>query len=122
MLFCVCGAAWGQETGQVVVPVSGEYIREWLVLGPFFPNDLEKDFLANAGGETDIDPKEGDTIATPDGRALVWKWYKSEGDVINLLDAVGRYENATAYAFCALRSDAAIPGAAFSRRRSLDET
>jgi len=31
--------------------LDGEYIREWLVLGPFFPDDLKRDFLANAGGE-----------------------------------------------------------------------
>ena len=30
---------------------DGEYIKEWLVLGPFFPDNLEKDFLIDAGGE-----------------------------------------------------------------------
>ena len=43
-------------------PVDGEYIKEWLVLGPFFPADLETDFLADVGGEENIDPKEGDTV------------------------------------------------------------
>ncbi|MBM3239949.1 hypothetical protein FJZ31_26995 [Candidatus Poribacteria bacterium] len=37
-------------------PVDGEYIQEWLVLGPFFPDDLEKDFLADVGGEANINP------------------------------------------------------------------
>ena len=42
-----------------VLPVDGEYISEWLVLGPFFPYDLERDFLVNAGGEENGNPKEG---------------------------------------------------------------
>lgn len=45
-----------------VHPVDGEYITEWLVLGPFFPDDLEKDFLVDVGGEANIEPKEGDTV------------------------------------------------------------
>ena len=27
-------------------PVNGDYFREWLVIGPFFPDDLAADFLA----------------------------------------------------------------------------
>ncbi len=42
--------------------VDREYITEWLVIGPFFPNDLETDFLTDAGGEANIHPKEGDTV------------------------------------------------------------
>ena len=36
---------------------DGKYIREWLVLGPFFPDDLDRDFLADAGGEANIQPR-----------------------------------------------------------------
>ncbi len=43
-------------------PVDGEYINEWLVLGPFFPDDLENDFLVDVGGEANIQPNEGDTV------------------------------------------------------------
>jgi len=85
--------------------IDGEYIREWLILGPFFPDDLHKDFLADAGGEASIEPKEGDTVTTADGKTLTWKRYESKGDIVNLLDAVGDHEYATAYAFCVLQSD-----------------
>ena len=88
-------------------PVDGEYIKEWLVLGPFFPNDLEIDFLADVGGETKIEPKEGDTVKTADGKTLMWKRYSSKSDIIDLGRAVGIYDYATAYAFCVLRSDGA---------------
>jgi len=87
--------------------IDGEYIREWLVLGPFFPNDLDSDFLANAGGEANVEPNEGDTVTTSDGKTLTWKRYESKEDTINLFDAVGNHQHATAYAFCVLQSEAA---------------
>ena len=99
--------------------IDGKYIREWLVLGPFFPDDLEKDFLADVGGEANIEPKKGDAVgfdmlrystqATADGKTLTWKRYESEKDVVDLLDAVGVHEYATAYAFCVLQMREAIP-------------
>ena len=88
-------------------PVDGEYIKEWLVLGPFFPNDLEKDFLADAGGEGDIDPREGDTVTTADGTTLTWKQYQAKGDYIYFNDAIVELENATGYGFCVLQSEVA---------------
>ena len=64
--------------------IDGEYIREWLILGPFFPDDLDKDFLADVGGEANIDPKKGDTATTTDGRTLTWKRYESRENVVDL--------------------------------------
>ena len=84
--------------------IDGEYIKEWLVLGPFFPDNLEKDFLADVGGEANIEPEEGDTArslatsATADGKTLTWKRYQAKGNIVDLSDAVGNLENATAYA------------------------
>jgi ligand-binding sensor domain-containing protein/serine phosphatase RsbU (regulator of sigma subunit) len=107
MLSCVCiAAAWAQEGGQVVIPLSDEYIKEWLVLGPFFPNDLEMDFLADVGGEANIRPYEGMSLKAPDGKSRNWKRYKSESDLINLQDALEYSEpgNAIAYVACNLLS------------------
>ncbi|MBI1922976.1 carboxypeptidase regulatory-like domain-containing protein [Candidatus Poribacteria bacterium] len=115
--------------------VDGEYITEWLVLGPFFPDDLNTDFLADVGGEANIQPNEGDTVnLTPrppslrgkgenspprlgeglgerSGTTLTWKRYRAPGNhiIINLLDAVGDYTNVTAYAFCLLQSEPSPP-------------
>lgn len=86
--------------------IDGEYIKEWLVLGPFFPDDLEKDFLVDVGGEANIEPKEGDTFATAQGDTLTWKRYQTQGSLIELLHVVGSYEHAVTYAFCTLRSEA----------------
>ena len=85
--------------------VDGEYIKEWLVLGPFFPDDLEKDFLVDGGGEANIEPKEGDTFATAQGDTLTWKRYRTNRSFVDLLNVVGNYEHATAYAFCILKSN-----------------
>jgi len=86
-------------------PVDGEYIREWLVLGPFFPDDLEKDFLADASGEANVNPKEGGTVTTADGKTLTWTRYTAKGNIVDLTDAIGKHDNATAYAFSLLQSE-----------------
>nr|MBC8230609.1 hypothetical protein [bacterium] len=88
--------------------IDGEYIKEWLVLGPFLPDNLEMDFLADIGGEVNIESQEGDTVTTVQGDTLTWKRYTTESNSVNLLDAVGYHENATAYAFCVLQMREAI--------------
>ena len=90
-------------------PIDGEYIREWLVLGPFFPDDLEKDFLADVGGEENIQPQEGDIVTTEDGRELTWQRYQTKENGIDISDTVGKHKCATAYAFCVLQMREAIP-------------
>jgi len=115
----VCSTiAWSQGTGQVVVPLSDKYLTEWLVLGPFFPDDLNADFLADVGGEANVEPKEGDTVDTAEGATLTWKRYQAKGTVIDLFDAVGNHKNATAYAFCVLQSE--IAGKAEIHLRNYD--
>jgi ligand-binding sensor domain-containing protein/serine phosphatase RsbU (regulator of sigma subunit) len=86
-------------------PVDGTFIKEWLVLGPFFPEDLETDFLASVNGETSANPRPGDTVTTAEGKTLTWTVYRSEGDRINLHHAVGNHQEVVCYAFCLLESD-----------------
>ena len=86
-------------------PVDSNYIREWLILGPFFPADLDTDFLSDSGGEVDIKPIECDTTIK-NGKTLTWERYESKRDVIDFVDIIGDVEDATAYAFCSLQSDA----------------
>lgn len=59
------------------------------------------------GGEAKLEPREGDTVTTADGKTLMWKRYISKSDIIDLGRAVGNYSYATAYAFGVLRSDVA---------------
>ena len=86
-------------------PVDGTFIREWLVLGPFFPEDLETDFLASTNGEAFVNPKPGDTLTTANGETLTWTVYRSQENIVNLLDAVGNHREAVCYAFCLLESN-----------------
>jgi hypothetical protein len=76
--------------------VDSNYIREWLILGPFFPAELDADFLADVGGEANVAPKEGDTVTTADGKMLTWERHVSKRDVIDFVDAIGDIEDATA--------------------------
>ena len=86
-------------------PVDGTFIKKWLVLGPFFPDDLETDFLASINGETHANPKPGDTVTTAEGETLTWTVYRTEGNIIDLQHAIGKHEEAICYAFCLLESD-----------------
>ena len=85
--------------------VDGTYMRKWLILGPFFPQDLEHDFLADYGGETNIRPEAGDIVETKDGHQLTWTSYESPSFRVNFIAAVGRYDAATIYAFSYIEVD-----------------
>ncbi|MBC8229360.1 hypothetical protein H8E77_07435 [bacterium] len=52
----------GTNMKSPIHAIDGEYITEWLVLGPFFPEDLETDFISDVGGEALIHPQAGDTV------------------------------------------------------------
>ncbi len=88
--------------------IDGEDIREWLVLGPFFPDDLNRDFLADAGGEANIEPEAGDTVTTPDGTVTTWKPHRIWlGPHVDLNGGIGSYQRAVGYAFCVIHSEVA---------------
>ena len=86
-------------------PVDGTFIKEWLVLGPFFPEDLETDFLASVNGEASANPKPGDIVTMANGETLTWTVYRSKKSIISLLDAVGNHQEAICYVFCLLESN-----------------
>ena len=86
-------------------PADGTFIKEWLVLGPFFPDDLETDFLASVDGEVLANPKPGDKVTIAGRRMLTWTVYRSDGKLINLLHAVGNHQEAVCYAFCLLENE-----------------
>lgn len=86
-------------------PVDGTFIKEWLVLGPFFSDDLKTDLLASVNGETLANPKPGDTVTTAEGEMLTWAVYRTERNIIDLQRVIGRHQEAVCYAFCLLESD-----------------
>ena len=47
------------EEGVPIHPVDGKYIKQWLVIGPFFSDEPDTDFLATSGGEANADPNIG---------------------------------------------------------------
>jgi signal transduction histidine kinase/DNA-binding response OmpR family regulator/ligand-binding sensor domain-containing protein/HPt (histidine-containing phosphotransfer) domain-containing protein len=100
--------AQAAENSAPVHNVDGSFVKEWLVLGPIPSKDLETDFLADAGGEANVRPKEGDTIITKDGRTLSWVRVRSDTDWVNLEGTFGLQEWAVAYAYCELQSNEAM--------------
>ena len=105
IFLCLSVAVAHAQDSVPTHPVDGTFIKEWLVLGPFFPEDLETDFLAPANGETLANPKPGDTVTTAEGKTLTWTVYRTEGNLIDLHHAVGNYQEAVCYTFCLLESD-----------------
>ena len=83
--------------------IDGGFIKHWLILGPFSGNEIDQDYLESVGGEASMDPKVGDTVKTTQGETLTWSLYRSQGDIVDLLQAVGDHNNVTAYAFCHLQ-------------------
>ncbi|MBM3840841.1 MAG: hypothetical protein FJ398_23365 [Verrucomicrobia bacterium] len=87
LLKCLfCDQSVTAQAGDNAAPVhivDGSFVREWLVLGPFPSRDLETDFLASAGGEANVRPKEGDTVSTKDGKQLAWTRLRSKADAVD---------------------------------------
>ena len=110
VFFCFYIATAHAQNNIPTHPVDGTFIKEWLVLGPFFPEDLETDFLASANGEASVNPKPGDTVVTAEGETLTWTVHRSQENIVNLLDAVGNHQEAVCYAFCLLESNMAGDG------------
>ena len=72
--------------GQTQVhTANGIFMNDWLILGPISGIDLEKDYLEAAGGESQIEPKEGDKFETEDGQSLTWTRNQSNQDLIDFL-------------------------------------
>ena len=87
--------------------VDGSFVREWLVLGPFPSKDIEADFLADVGGESNVEPKEGDVVTRNDGTRLTWTRFRSQRDSVNLEQLFGIQPLSIAYVYCELSVDQA---------------
>jgi len=85
--------------------IDGNFIKDWLILGPFSGNNIDQDYLESVDGEANVNPEVGDTIKTAQGQTLTWNLYRSQEDIANLLRAVGNHTNVTAYAFCHLQGE-----------------
>jgi serine phosphatase RsbU (regulator of sigma subunit)/ligand-binding sensor domain-containing protein len=98
-LFCLAGYA---QTHQI----DGQYMTDWLILGPFEGIDLQHDYLADYGGESKIEPKAGDSVQTRDGQTLMWTRHQSDKSLIDFLAILGQHDNSTAYAFTHIEAPA----------------
>ena len=42
--------------------MDGNFIKDWLMLGPFSGNDVDQDYLKNAGGKANVASKAGSNL------------------------------------------------------------
>jgi hypothetical protein len=95
---------------------SGEYMKEWLVCGPFpltDPGDtnvyatklkgMYTDYLQSQGGEAAPRAVEGQPVPF-DGGSVAWKRYASPENVVDLDAALGKADAVVAYAYCEVES------------------
>lgn len=78
------------------------FIRRWLVLSdiPLAPSDgLEKDWLADLGGEAAIKPAEKMALQLPNGPKIQWRAVTAWGDATDLSDGTGLKRDVVGYAF-----------------------
>lgn len=85
---------------------NDEFIRRWLVVGPF-PGGLDGDALAAGGGEATAQPTEGLEVARADGSKTAWRNVTSWIDTVGLDDLEAAKEDAFAYAFARVNRAAA---------------
>jgi hypothetical protein len=88
---------------------SGEYLRDWLLLGPIalggnvdadsaHLDGFETDHLAAIGGEAEAAPAEGQVVDVA-GQSLAWQRVNSEEDIIDFDAAVSKQDVVCAYAY-----------------------
>ncbi len=106
--------------GQTAVPVylhepSGEYLRDWLLCGPFplleegeNPDKMQlsgmfTDYLRDFGGETS--PKLSDAIRKSPKGEVRWFRHVSDKDYVDLDSAVSEKGTGVAYGYCEIQAE-----------------
>ncbi len=95
---------------------SGEYLKSWLLCGPFRLTEaperytdeahlqgFDTDFLEESGGEGGISPKEGDAVSHGDAQAA-WHRHESADFFVNMDKAVSESPAVCAYAYAEIDS------------------
>lgn len=113
------------QTPTVPFPGKSDFIRDWLVCGPFpnapdanpidFKHDRRcsgyfNDLLLPAGGEAAADPKEGDSFREEESnRMFHWDRIQSKEDLISFENLFKPNDLVVAYAFCHIDSASDTP-------------
>jgi len=103
------GADDGEAQDELRLPwkrSNEDFIRRWLVVGPF-PGGLGTDALAAAGGEAAAQPTEGLEVQRADGSRISWHTVTSWVDTVGLDDLEAAKDDSVAYAFATVSRAAA---------------
>ena len=85
-------------------PIGDGYIKDWLVIGPFFPDDTEADSMLSLMANKNVKPRKGDTFSSKNGKTLEWKRLTTRNRFVYLTDFLGDNHDSYAYAFCVIES------------------
>ncbi len=113
------------ENPIVLFNMKGDYIRHWVVCGPFptvtteggNPEAIRQpgfytDYLAPIGGEKNPSIVEGEPVANPAG-AVIWRRVTAEDSTVDLVKAISKERDICAYACCIIectQSEACVLG------------
>ena len=95
-------------SGQVHPAAAEGFITEWLVCGPFsnaWHEGYYKDYLLDAGGEREIEPKVGMSHPSEDIGRVRWQAYVAEENGTVNFQSLWRLKYGLAYAFTNLQSE-----------------
>ena len=113
---CILAAVAPAEVPVYRAEPSGEFLRDWLLCGPFplravaetdpdfehLPG-FETDFLEAHGGETNLQVEEGQ-VETFEGGSVAWFKHTAEEYAANLDTAVSNSEFVLAYGYCEIEA------------------
>ncbi|MBI5386175.1 MAG: serine hydrolase [Verrucomicrobia bacterium] len=100
------------EVSFTLRPQKGDFIRQWLVLGPLRAESgwtnttgeasqrqaMQTDFLRDHLGEAAVRPRAGDAVPTG-SQPLLWRAIQSEQDTVDLAAWLGTKDTIVAYAW-----------------------
>ena len=81
------------------------YVKNWLVLGPFFPDDAKADSELSRMAIEQIEPREGDIFKAENGKTLKCKRLLAKNRFVYLTDFLGDSRESFSYSFCVIQSE-----------------
>ena len=81
LISTLCLLAVCHSTARINQTDVGNFIKT----GSFLRTDIDQDYLANVDDETNTASKAGGAIKIALSETLTWKFYRSQGDLVDLI-------------------------------------
>jgi len=84
LISTLCLLAVCHSTARINQANVGNFIKT----GSFLRTDIDQDYLANVDDETNTTSKAGGAIKIALSETLTWKFYRLQGDLVDLMQVV----------------------------------